>query len=281
MYSLTVAQVDDEIQNPYFSSPLSTLYLGNMLQILEHMEPESVDMIFADPPYNLSNDGFTVHAGKQVSVNKGAWDKSKGIDEDFKFHLNWIAACKRVLKPNGTLWISGTYHSIYSCGYALQSQGWHILNDIAWYKTNASPNLSGRMFTASHETILWARKDKKAKHLFNYQAMKMGSFPKDILKNPGKQMRSVWAIGFPTKDEKKYGKHPTQKPLSLLDRIVLASTAEGDVVLDPFCGSATTGVAAVLNHRTFIGIDMEEEFLSNMAIPRLRDAETEIRSTLH
>ena len=138
-------------------------------------------MIFADPPYNLSNDGFSVQSGRQVSVNKGEWDRSKGVEEDFKFHSDWIKACGRVLKPNGTLWVSGTYHSIYSCGYALQSQGWHILNDITWYKTNASPNLSGRMFTASHETILWARKSKKAKHLFNYQSMKMGSFPKPIL----------------------------------------------------------------------------------------------------
>ena len=280
MYSASVANDKNQGYIPFYASEFSTLYLGNMLKVLTQLPPESVELIFADPPYNLSNDGFSVHSGKQVSVNKGLWDKSRGVEEDFKFHSEWIEACKRVLKPNGTLWVSGTYHSIYACGYALQSHGWHILNDIAWYKTNASPNLSGRMFTASHETILWARKSKKAKHIFNYQLMKMGSFPKDFLKNEGRQMRSVWAIGFPAKDEKKFGKHPTQKPVALLDRIVTASSLEGDVVLDPFCGSGTTGVAAVQNGRRFIGIDLEENFLSSMAIPRLIEAEEKLKSTL-
>src|SRR3989344_5896354 len=153
----------------------------------------SVDMVVADPPYLLSNGGFTVHAGRQVSVNKGAWDKSNGLKKDFEFHLEWIQAVRRVLKPSGTLWISGTYHSIYQCGFALQVAGFHLLNDIAWFKPNASPNLSCRFFTASHETLVWARKDKKAKHIFNYDLMKNGTWPEDALKKPGLQMRSVWS----------------------------------------------------------------------------------------
>ena len=257
-----------------------TLYNGDIFEVISKLPENSVDLIFADPPYNLSNDGTTVHAGKRVKVNKGEWDRSQGIEEDFAFHDRWIEACRRVLTPNGTIWISGTYHSIYACGFALQKQGWHLLNDIAWYKSNASPNLACRMFTASHETLLWARKDKKAKHLFNYEAMKNGDFPKDFLKNPNKQMRSVWAIGFPTLEEKKFGKHPTQKPVSLLDRIVRASSDPRMVVLDPFCGSGTTGVAALMNGRKFIGIDAEKTYLENIALPRLVDIEKQLTERL-
>src|SRR5262249_936321 len=155
-------------------------------RLLEKFPENYFDMVFADPPYMLSNDGFTVHAGRRVSVNKGKWDVSKGLNEDLAFHLKWIHACKRVLKPEGTIWISGTYHSIYQCGFALQYAGFHILNDITWFKPNASPNLSGRYFTASHETLLWARKDKKAKHVFNYQQMKTGDWHKrDFIKKAG------------------------------------------------------------------------------------------------
>jgi len=228
-------------------------------------------MIFADPPYNLSNDGTTVHAGKRVSVNKGDWDRSKGVAEDFEFHNEWIAQCKRVLNPNGTIWISGTYHSIYTCGYALQLQGWRMLNDVAWYKPNAAPNLGCRMFTASHETILWASVSKKSKHTFNYSEMRGGSFPGDIIKNPGKQMRSVWSIVTPSKNEKVHGKHPTQKPEAVLDRIIRASTNPGDVVLDPFSGSATTGVVALRHDRKYIGIDLSAEYIDTLAVPRLTD----------
>lgn len=249
-------------QKPYFSKENFVLYHGDSLKLLEQLPENSVDMIFADPPYNLSNGGFTVHAGKRVSVNKGDWDKSKGFNDDLKFHTKWITACRRVLKPHGTLWISGTYHSIYQCGYALQANGFHILNDIAWFKPNASPNLSGRYFTASHETLLWARKEKNAKHTFNYKLMKEGDWHLgDFIKKPGKQMRSVWAIGTPKPEEKKFGKHPTQKPMALLERIVLASSKPGDVVVDPFTGSSTTGLAAVKHGRKFVGIDTEDEYL--------------------
>ena len=240
-----------------------------------------MDLIFADPPYNLSNGGFTCHAGRRVSVNKGKWDRSKGIEEDFQFHYSWMEACRRVLKPNGSLWISGTYHSIYACGFALQKQGWHIINDVCWYKPNAAPNLSCRMFTASHETLLWVRKDKKSKHNFNYDAMRNGSWRDDFIKKPGKQMRSVWAINTPKNGEKKFGKHPTQKPEALLERIILACTNEGDLVLDPFCGSATTGVAALRHNRKFVGIDSEQEYLDKFAIPRIKEVMEQDRFFMH
>jgi site-specific DNA-methyltransferase (adenine-specific) len=229
---------------------------------MKAMPEECVDMVFADPPYMLSNGGFTVHAGKMVSVNKGDWDKSRGVDDDFAFHLDWIEQCRRVLKPNGTIWISGTYHSIYQCGFALQKLGYKILNDISWFKPNASPNLSGRYFTASHETLLWARKDPKAKHTFNYLDMKNGNWHHaDYLKKEGKQMRSVWAVGTPKTAEKLHGKHPTQKPLALMERIVLAATNPGDLILDPFSGSATTGLAAAKHGRKYVGFDLEKEYI--------------------
>jgi len=255
---------------PYFQKGDLVLYNGDSIELLNNLLENSVDMIFSDPPYNLSNGGFTVHAGHMVSVNKGIWDISKGFEDDYAFHYRWLEACRRVLKPEGTLWVSGTYHSIYQCGHALQSLGYHILNDISWFKPNASPNLSCRFFTASHETLIWARKDKKAKHKFNYDLMKNGNWPEDQLKKPGLQMRSVWSMGTPRSEEKKYGKHPTQKPLDLLERIVLSSTNKGDVVLDPFTGSSTTGIAAIANKRKFIGIDLEKKYL-DLSIKRIND----------
>ena len=248
-------------ENPYFDGGSFTLYHNDCLSILSCLPENSIDMIFADPPYNLSNGGFTVHAGRMVSVNKGSWDKSDGFDDDYMFHYRWLEACRRVLKPHGTLWVSGTYHSIYQCGHALQSLGYHVLNDIAWFKPNACPNLSCRYFTASHETLIWARKNKDAKHTFNYAVMKDGEWPNDRLKNPGTQMRSVWSIGTPRPDEKKHGRHPTQKPLALLRRIILASTNPGDLILDPYTGSSTTGIAAAMEGRRFVGIDTERQYL--------------------
>ena len=249
---------------PFFyqkNSPQVALYQGSCLDLLNHLPESSINMIFADPPYNLSNGGFSVHSGKRVSVDKGEWDKSNGIEDDFNFHNEWIKACKRVLKPEGTIWISGTYHSIYQCGFALQKNGYHILNDISWYKPNAAPHLACRMFAASHETLIWARKNKQAKHYFDYKNMKEGNWSKDKMKNPGKQMRSVWSISTPSKNEKNNGKHPTQKPLDLLERIVLASSKEEDLILDPFTGSSTTGIASLKHGRNFIGFDSKEEYL--------------------
>lgn len=261
---------------PYHDKLNFTLYLGDSLKLLPLFPPESFDMIFADPPYGLSNGGFTVHAGKQVSVNKGEWDKSRGFKDDYEFHFNWLKESKRLLKPNGTLWVSGTYHSIYQCGHALQSLGYHILNDIVWFKPNASPNLSGRYFTASHETLIWSRKNRDAKHYFNYEYMKAGNWDNDFIKKPNKQMRSVWAIGTPKAIEKTFGKHPTQKPIELLKRIVLASTKKGDKILDPFTGSSTTGLASYLYGRQFVGIDSEKEYLE-LSIKRFEQLEKNVK----
>jgi site-specific DNA-methyltransferase (adenine-specific) len=253
--------------------PAIELWHGGCMEVLGGITPGCVDMVFADPPYNLSNGGFTCQSGRAASVNKGGWDRSAGIEADFELHRQWIAACQRVLRDGGTIWVTGTYHSIYACGFALQLAGFKLLNDIAWYKPNASPNLSCRYFTASHETAIWARKGAKAKHTFNYDAMRDGGWPEDSLKRPGKQMRSVWSITTPKKDEKRHGKHPTQKPLALLERMVLAATEPGDLVLDPFCGSGTSGVACALHGRAYVGIDSEEEYL-DIARKRITDALT-------
>ena len=256
----------------YYKNPEQSvrLLLGNCVEILNQARENSVDMIFADPPYFLSSGSFTCQNGKMVSVKKGDWDLSNGTKKNFDFHVEWIKACRRVLKPNGTIWISGTYHSIYQCGFALEINKFHFLNDIAWFKPNASPNLSCRFFTASHETLLWARKEKKSKHTFNYNSMKNGDWPEDQLKKPGLQMRSVWSINTPKPTEKKFGKHPTQKPLDLLKRIVLASTNKGDLILDPFAGSSTTGLAAYLYGRNFVGIDTEKQYL-DLSVKRFEE----------
>lgn len=264
----------------YYKKKDFSLYLANSIDFLnEQVKENSVDMIFADPPYFLSSGSFTCQNGEMVSVKKGDWDLSRGHEENFKFHLDWIKACYRVLKPGGTIWISGTYHSIYQCGYALQLNNFHILNDVAWFKPNASPNLSCRFFTASHETLIWARKELfnekngkpvKTKHKFNYDLMKNGKWPEDFIKKDGLQMRSVWSIYPPKKEEKKFGKHPTQKPIDLLVRIIIASTDEGSTVLDPFSGSATTGIACALNKRKYIGVDMEKKYL-DLSIKRFED----------
>ena len=245
------------------------------MDVLPTLPECSVDMIFADPPYNLSNGGITCHAGRMVSVNKGEWDKSNGIDQDHEFAIDWLTACRRVLKDDGTIWVSGTMHKIYSIGFTLQQLGYRLLNDISWFKPNASPNLSCRYFTHSHETLIWAAKSEKSKHKFDYQLMKQIS--------GGKQMRSlwtdidvedepqdIWSITTPPKAEKKFGKHPTQKPLALIDRIILASTTPNDMILDPFTGSSTTGVAAIRHGRRFIGIDTNTEYLE-LSIRRIEE----------
>lgn len=246
------------------------IFNQDSFEVMKNLPDESFDMIFADPPYMISNVGTSCQNGKLVSINKGKWDYCQGVEQNYEFHKRWLRECKRLLRKNGTLWVSGTYHSIHPCGFAMQQLNYHILNDIIWFKPNASPNLSCKYFTASHETLLWARKDKKAKHYFNYNAMKNGNFPKDILKKPEHQMRTVWSINATPPDEKKFGKHPTQKPLALLERIVLASTKEGDVVFDPFMGSGTTGVASLKLNRKFVGIDNTKEYCE-LAKKRLND----------
>jgi len=244
------------------------LYLGDSLELLERCRPDTFDLVFADPPYFLSNGGITCQAGKMVSVNKGMWDRAETFEEIHAFNHRWLEACRRVLKPDGAIWVSGTSHNIYSVGFAMQTLGYKILNDIAWYKVNPPPNLSCRYFVHATETVLWARKSPKGRHTFNYERMRQIGDP-----NPGKQMQSLWRILPPGPREKRYGKHPTQKPEALLERIVLASTDPGGLVLDPFCGSGTTGVACVRHGRGFVGIELEASYLS-LAVSRLRDAVT-------
>jgi site-specific DNA-methyltransferase (adenine-specific) len=279
-------------------SPFVRLYHGNCLELLDAIAaryPEGrFDAIFADPPYFLSNGGITCHAGKMVKVDKGDWDVSRGPELNHEFNREWLRRCQRVLKPNGTLWVSGTHHVIFSIGYALQQLGYKILNDIAWEKPNPPPNLSCRYFTHSTETLLWAAKDGKSKHVFNYQAMRKvtGKQMKTVWRShsfqstvpsPQSDKRSstvdsgpvtrdsaaptvdseptpapdnIWTIGTPASGEKQFGKHPTQKPVALVERCLLASTNENDLVLDPFLGNGTTAVAAVRLNRQCVGIEL-------------------------
>ncbi len=250
----------------YFDENNFTLFLGDSISILKKLPEKSVDVIFADPPYFLSSGGISCHSGKQVSVNKGKWDITLSSKEKLVFNRKWLKECRRVLKDDGSIWISGTFHNIYSIGVALELEGYSIINNITWQKPNPAPNLACRCFTNSTETILWARKidqkGKKGKHYFNYDLMK------EI--NGGKQMKDVWTLNLPKKAEKKCGKHPTQKPLSVLERILLASTKEGDVVLDPFNGSGTTGIVCSSLRRKYIGIDKEKEYL-DLTIKRYKN----------
>jgi len=253
------------MNKPYYENDFSTLFLGDCTKILKSFADQSVDVIFADPPYFLSSNGISCHSGKQTSVNKAEWDKSISIEDRLRFSKKWLKECRRVLKDDGTIWISGTFHNIYSIGVSLEETGFSIINNITWQKPNPAPNLACRCFTNSTETILWARKQltprKKGKHYFNYSLMKE--------LNNNKQMKDVWTIKLPKKEEKKYGKHPTQKPVELLVRIIQASTKDNDIVLDPFCGSSTTGVACRLLNRRYIGIDNEKNYL-DISINRLQ-----------
>lgn len=242
----------------YFETETAQLILGDSLKILKEIKQESVDVIFADPPYFLSNNGITCQSGKMVSVNKGSWDKlsenSTSVEEKHRFNRRWIKLCKKILKPNGTIWYQEHYTNIYSIGMALEQEGFKIINNITWQKTNPPPNLACRCFTHSTETLLWAKKnEKKSQHFFNYQKMKE--------LNNGKQMKDVWVGTLTKPSEKIEGKHPTQKPEYLLERIVLASTEEEQIILDPFCGSGTTGVVAIRLGRQFIGVDINEGYL--------------------
>ena len=248
------------------------LHQGDCLELMDSMadHPDGrFDLIFADPPYFLSNGGISCHAGRMVKVDKGAWDQSQGPDLNHEFNRAWLSRCQRLLKPHGTLWVSGTHHVIHSVGFAMQQLGMKILNDITWEKPNPPPNLSCRYFTHAGETIIWAAKNAKSKHVFNYQLMKTS--------NAGKQMKSVWRMTAPKRDEKAHGKHPTQKPVGLLERIILASCNEGDCVFDPFAGSSTTGIAAIRTKRRFVGCELEDEFVA-LSKRRLAGALEDIRT---
>ena len=244
------------------------LVQGDCLTVLDAAPAASVDLIFADPPYLLSNGGTTCASGRRVAVDKGRWDASGGLAADHEWNVRWLKACQRVLRPSGTIWVSGTQHVIFSIGFAMQSLGFHLLNTITWFKPNASPNLACRFFTHSTEIVLWASptRVRPLPHTFHYREMKAD--------NGGKQMRDLWAIPepdgdqvvwslpTPPKSEKRAGRHPTQKPLALLDRIVRAGSSPGELVLDPFNGSGTTGLAALSAGRRYVGIDTDAAFLS-------------------
>lgn len=239
--------------NPYYKSPNRdfTLLHGNCFQLLKEFDFK-FNCIFADPPYFLSNGGISVQSGKVVCVDKGEWDKGKSLQEMMDFNMEWLGLCRDKLKDNGTIWISGTYHNIFSVANCLNELGYKILNVITWAKTNPPPNISCRYFTYSTEFIIWARKSEKKAHYFNYDLMKQI--------NGDKQMTDVWHLPAIAPWEKSCGKHPTQKPLALLSRIIMASTEQGEWVLDPFCGSSTTGIAANLLGRRYLGIEQEQEF---------------------
>ncbi len=229
-----------------------TLLQGDIFELLPKFDFK-FDMIFADPPYFLSNGGISVQNGKVVSVNKGDWDKGLSQEEMHNFNRKWLSLCREKLKENGTIWISGTYHNIFSVANCLTELGYKILNVVTWAKTNPPPNISCRYFTYSTEFVIWARKSEKKAHFFNYELMRK--------LNESKQMTDVWRLPAIARWEKSCGKHPTQKPLALLTRILLASTKKGAWVLDPFCGSSTTGIAANLLGRRYLGIDKENEFI--------------------
>jgi len=238
---------------PYYRSDNRdfTLLNGDSFELLPQFNFK-FDMVFADPPYFLSNNGISVQSGKIVSVNKGEWDRG-GTQQDIdNFNKQWIGLCRDKLKEDGTIWISGTYHNIFSVANCLTELGFKILNVVTWVKTNPPPNISCRYFTYSTEFVIWARKSAKKPHHFNYELMKH--------LNDNKQMTDVWRLPAIAPWEKSCGKHPTQKPLSLLTRIILASTDKGAWVLDPFSGSSTTGIAANLIGRRFLGIERENEF---------------------
>ena len=228
-----------------------TIVHGDCFEVLPQFDFK-FDMIFADPPYFLSNGGISYHAGKVVCVDKGEWDKGGSPESIMEFNRKWLSLCREKLKDNGTIWISGTHHNIFSIATVLTELGYKILNVITWAKTNPPPNISCRFFTYSTEFIIWARKCPKVPHKYHYELMKAI--------NDGKQMTDVWRLPAIGRWEKSCGKHPTQKPLAILTSIILASTDENDWILDPFAGSSTTGIAANLCGRKFLGIEQERDF---------------------
>ena len=232
--------------------PDYTILQGDCMERLAEIKDNSVDTIFADPPYFLSNGGISVQSGRQVCVDKGNWDKGGTPEYIYEFNRQWLSLCRPKLKDNGTIWISGTHHNIHVVMRCLQELGYKVLNTITWQKTDPPPNLSCRYFNFSTELIIWARKWEKKPHKFNYETMKQ--------LNGERQMTDVWRIPAVGLWEKQQGKHPTQKPLRLLYRIILAATNKGDTILDPFSGSGTTGIAANLLGRNYIGIEQDKQF---------------------
>lgn len=249
----------------YYKSPNNdfTLIQGDCVETLSRFN-FGFDMVFADPPYFLSNGGISCQNGKVVCVDKGDWDKFATQGDMDAFNLRWLTSVRDHMKDNATIWISGTHHNIFSVQQQLLKLDFKILNVIIWSKTNPPPNISCRYFTYSTEFIIWARKSQKVPHYFNYELMKE--------LNEGKQMTDVWRLPSIAKWEKSCGKHPTQKPLSVLARLIQASTKTGSWILDPFSGSSTTGIAANLLGRKYLGLELEDEYL---AIGKARREELE------
>lgn len=228
------------------------LLCGNAMQLLQQIH-EQVDMIFADPPYFISGGGKTIRGKRVVVTNFGEWDKIRPDKEKDEFNHQWLSLCRGKLKDNGTIWVSGTFHNIYSVARCMTDLGYKILNVITWQKVDPPPSLTGTRFNFSSEFIIWAAKSDTSRYYLNFDLMTQ--------LNGGKQMPDVWKLPSVGLWEKRCGKHPTQKPLHLLYRIILASTRQGDTILDPFAGSCTTGIAANLLGRNFIGIDQSQEYL--------------------
>ncbi|MHC5268421.1 DNA-methyltransferase [Enterococcus sp. LJL98] len=248
-----------------YEDNLITLIQANTLEKLKEFDDNSIDVIMTDPPFFLSNGGITCQNGKMVSVDKGEWDKLESMSME-EFYTKILLEFKRILKKDGSLWLFGTMHNIYTLGYLLNKFEFKIMNNITWQKTNPAPNLGCRMFTHSTETILWAKQNRKSKHYFNYRLMKE--------QNGGKQMKDVWTTSTTRKSEKVHGKHPTQKPLEIMERMIEASTNEESIILDPFVGSGTTLIAAKKLKRRAIGIDIEQDFLE-IAVKRIEDIKNE------
>ena len=239
----------------YYKSPNKdfTLIQGDCVEILSQFKFE-FDMVFADPPYFLSGGGISCQSGKVVCVDKGEWDKPMTPEQMDAFNFKWLSACREHMKDNATIWISGTHHNIFSVQQQLIKLGFKVLNIITWAKTNPPPNISCRYFTHSTEFIIWARKSQKIAHYYNYTLMKQ--------LNGDKQMTDVWQLPAISRWEKSCGKHPTQKPIGILARLIQASTEPGAWIFDPFSGSATTGIAANLLGRRYLGLEIEDEFLA-------------------
>lgn len=232
---------------------------GECVEVMKSLPDESVDLVFADPPYNLQLGG-DLHRpdNSKVSAVDNDWDQIGGFDEYDLFTWKWMEEARRVLKPNGAIWVIGSYHNIFRVGGILQDAGFWVLNDIIWRKSNPMPNFKGTRFTNAHETLIWAAKTKEARPTFNYAAMKA--------LNDGVQMRSDWTLPICTggerlKDAEGKKAHPTQKPEALLHRVLLSTTNPGDVVLDPFFGTGTTGAAAKRLGRHYIGIERDPSYL--------------------
>lgn len=249
--------------------PINTIINGECISEMKKMPDSCIDLIIADPPYNLSKGGeWKWDNSVELQGMGGDWKKVMQDWDDFTFESYitftkaWLAEAKRILKPTGSMWIFGTYHNVGVINVTCQILGIEIINEVVWYKRNAFPNLAGRRLTASHETILWCNKGgKKRKYFFDYEYSKSGDFSYDALKAPGKQMRTVWDISNnKEKSELAYGKHPTQKPVRILKRMIKLASRPGDIMLAPFSGSGSECVAAKMTGRKYIGIEIDDSY---------------------